>query len=507
MSTPSTPPKPKWSPGGAIRRTSTILSLGRSKTPSRASSEYEPDSSSLRSVAAAPPSPTPQSASPRTSLSMEPASEDPADTPSKSKLARMGGALRRPSSLIPRRRTMSLASPFRPKAQSTDSKVASAIRTSTDSAPQQILTAEPETLITASTDSSPRQPAVQPHAATPEPAVTPLPSAAAVVFTDEPEAIHETEIVRESTLEKSHEVADATITSGTRAEQEPIVLSSDAVPTPITSDEITAEPEAVTTSTIEPVPSSPVQLEEAEKQPASPISVVEQAIAPPSPAPEVAHEIESSPVSEVRDTVEEGLAASPSPVEEVVATVVAPEATLREVSSLNSSFEDLGSSAKLTAEEAPAVQEDAVVDEPNLLTTSVDVSAETEEEVASLTSFESSPLSPIPEAAVEKDEPVIVEPPVVTVLPVVQEQAAPPNLPLEIPAPSIESAAPSPSVTQPLLPLEVQGTSGVRQRNGSVAPANRDRHHPKGPQEYRSVLSTLLDALLGLIRRWRSGRW
>ncbi|KAG6846242.1 hypothetical protein H0H93_015103, partial [Arthromyces matolae] len=115
----SSPSKPKWSPGGAIRRTSTILSMGRSKTPSRSSSEYEEsDRASLKGTTngvaqkpttapAAPASPTPKtsksSISPKSTISMEAPSDETNGTPSKSKLARMGTALRRPSSLIPRR--------------------------------------------------------------------------------------------------------------------------------------------------------------------------------------------------------------------------------------------------------------------------------------------------------------------------------------------------------------------------------------------------------------------
>ncbi|KAG6839292.1 hypothetical protein H0H93_005709, partial [Arthromyces matolae] len=92
--------------------------MGRSKTPSRSSSEYEEsDRASLKgktngvaqkpAAAPAPASPTPKSSkssiSPKSTLSMEAPSDETNGTPSKSKLARMGTALRRPSSLIPRR--------------------------------------------------------------------------------------------------------------------------------------------------------------------------------------------------------------------------------------------------------------------------------------------------------------------------------------------------------------------------------------------------------------------
>ncbi|KAG6829814.1 hypothetical protein H0H87_010043 [Tephrocybe sp. NHM501043] len=515
MSSPSTPPKPKWSPGGAIRRTSTILSMGRSKTPSRASSEHESDSSSLKGVVAIPPSPTPKSASPRSSLDTEPSPDDPAATPSKSRLARMGGALRRPSSLIPRRRTTSMASSLR-DAEATNSKAPtpSALRSSTDPAPQPILTAEPEALITAAADPhpTPSQPATEPQPSAPLRTLTPPPvsdSAAAVGLTDEPEELVEPQIIKEVPLPTSNEVAPVTATE-TEAEQEPAISSFE--PTPIASEEIAGVPVADKTST--PLLSEPPAESEEQKQDASP--VIEQAVAPPTPevatiAPEVAESARGADAL----IAEEQLAISPSPLSpvEVASPVVAIEDAsvepLREVSSLNSSFEDLGASAKqLKEEETPAVQADVPAEEPNLLTTPVDiVSLPTEikvEESAAviIAAAEEQPLSSIPE---EKDQPAVVETPVVAA--VIEEHSVARSLPIEIPAPAIESAAPSPVATQPLLPLEVQEISSVRQRNGSVAPMNRDHHHTKRPEEYRSVLSTLLNALFGLIRRWRSGRW
>ncbi|KAG6918598.1 hypothetical protein DXG01_013009 [Tephrocybe rancida] len=571
MSSPS-PQKPKWSPGGAMRRTSTILSMGRSKTPSRASSEYESDASSSKVAPAAPPSPTPKSISPKSTLSTETSTEDPSATPSKSRLARMGGALRR-SSLIPRRRTTSMASSIR-DAESINSKTASAARPSieAESAPRPILTAEPEPLVAAAADHHPSEHAVEPQPPVPEP-ITPPPvieSAGKTGFTDEPEELHEHEVVGEQPLSTVHEVPPVAIPG---VEQEPASPppSAEPVSAPIAVEQITAEPEAEQTPvtpipTVEPVPTPPVAdpstldqdepeskqpivpetplavedpveshtppvadpstLDQEEPEPKQPIVpetplAVEAPVAPQTPeitasAPAVVDDIEPSSEPAVSDTVDEEQAAPSSPIVEFE-TSIATESTavepLHEVSSLNSSFEDLGMSAKLAEQEA-VTQQAAVLDEPSVLMTPVEVvaAAPTETKVEDIASsiippFEEAPQAfATPEVASEKDQPAVAVAPLVAVLPVVEEQSTHRSLPLKIPETSVESAAPSPAATHPLLPLEVQEAT-VRQRNGSVAPANRDRHHNKGPEEYRSVLSTLLEALLGLIRRWRRGRW
>ncbi|KAG6827568.1 hypothetical protein H0H92_011291 [Tricholoma furcatifolium] len=521
MSSPS-PQKPKWSPGGAIRRTSTILSMGR-KTPSRASSEYsESDSSSVK-PSSVPPSPTPKSSSPRTSLEEDATS----GSPSKSKLARMGGALRGPSSLIPsRRRTTSMASSLK-DAFSINSKTAQTTRSSTDPdfAPQPALTAEPEPFIPSEADPTPSEPALpeaQPPHAEPEQTAAPLVEAApATELTDEPEELVEEPLSLQSEGQPAPATLNTELNEQVFIEQTPLSAVEEEPPTPAALEKEgdkaispSIVPEAMPVPIAEPISgeSETVETEAVIKpitaEPAEPPSLVPESVTAgtvsadeaavpiqneePSPAPEpVAHD----------ETIQE-----PTPADH---DLIVPE-PLDTVASLNSSFEDLGASVEPTADAI----ENVVPVESSVVTLAGEVSSsdvKVEEDITEDASAAISSAKEEPAQAVEVVVPSVAageqtHPLATAVLPLVSEEPLPTrNLPLEIPAASVESAAPSPAVTQPLLSLsEVHDLSTTRQQNGSLAPP-RDRHQPKVPQEYRSVLRTLLDALLGLVRWWRRG--
>ncbi|KAG6900285.1 hypothetical protein C0995_003955 [Termitomyces sp. Mi166 len=610
MSSPSpSPSKPKWSPGGAMRRTSTILSMGRSKTPSRSSSVHESDPSPLKGVAAPPPKS-------KSTLSTGSPSKEPTATPSKSTLSRVGTVLRRPSSLIPRRRTTSTASSFR-DGDSTPSKTASALRSSIEVEPA----IKPAPAKSQVSESAVPEPSIPESVHISPPVIL---STKETQFTDEPEQVPRLGVIEQPPLSISHERAaptteearDEPIASSTadpapallvaepisaepkaeesslapisiaeptseqisadREVEEPSIVprsTAEPVPTALATDPATPLPEAdqptvVFTPTTEGIPVAPTpdlidsgpsthspeakkqapvstftteaipatasapefidpdpatHLPEASKQPAVFTSTTEAILAsPPSehidPAPEVVEDVNPSPGPATHDViVEEPLVVAPSsPVVETGLAASTPEhlvaEPLREVSSLNSSFEDLAVSAQPLEDEVVVIQRDAVVDEPGILLAPVhaaSVSSETKEEekvspVAVMPTTKEPPsvqsTEPILEVTKDGYQPVVVEAPVV---PVTQEPQ-PLQRSLEISTTSVESAAPSPSLTHPLLPIEVQETS-VRQSNGILGPV-RD-HHTKTPQEYRSILGKLLDDLISLIRHWRRCLW
>ncbi|KAG6885742.1 hypothetical protein C0993_010569 [Termitomyces sp. T159_Od127] len=633
MNSPS-PSKPKWTPGGAIRRTSTLLSMGRSKTPSRSSTIHESNSSPSKGVAAkgatakgaaavAPTSPAPKPVPPKSPLSTGPPSQEPTATPSKSTLARMGTALRRPSSLIPRRRTTSTASSFR-DGDSTPSKVASAIRSSSELEPatKSNPTAEPATL------QAPESTVPEPQSSVSESeqALSPVIESSKTQSADKPEEAPSRDIVEHSDLSSSRE------STTKEALDEPLELSaaivSELAPILLLAEQFNAEPEVVQPSilppvsraapvseqppaqledkksslapTLEPASGQPnAQLEETTKLSPVPISAPEPArehvdahieaqasspaplstseppseqirahleveepsmeprsasepvlaslvtdamapslvteeqstvfisekkeAVPPSPipptqsVPEVIQDVTPSASSATHDAIVEAppVVTSRLPIMEAGIAPSIPEPDhvaepLREVSSLNSSFEDLALSTQPVEDEIVVVQKDVVVDHPSVLLTPAGVASvpiETaEKEKVSPVAVVPAPQEP---SSIKSTVPILeitkeseAEAPVVPALHVTQEPRR--SLPLEIPTTSAESAAPSPAATHPLLPLEVQEFP-PRQINGPLGPV-RD-HHTKTPQEYKSMLRMLFDGLVGLIRHWRRCLW
>ncbi|KAH0581288.1 hypothetical protein H2248_012387 [Termitomyces sp. 'cryptogamus'] len=639
------PSKPKWS--GAFRRGTSILSMGRSKTPSRSSSIHESDSSPLKGVVAASTAPIPKSVSPKSTLSTGSPSKEPTVTPSKSTLARMGTVLRRSSSLIPRRRTTSTTSSFR-DVDSMPSKTTSAGRPSTESKPTP--TAEPatESKVISEPEVLEPRPSVSEFAHVP-PAVI---ESTKTQSTDRSEEIPPQGVIRRSLLSTSHEHAALTIKeacdeslASSTAELAPIAivteqisvrpkadmslaLISSAEPAEQFSSQPEAEPSSlVPISTVEPVSEQTNAQPEAEKsslapipsaepthpeaelsslaststtesvseqlnaqsspapissaEPASkqisthpeaetsslaPVSPMEQtsihpgveeshtvphSTAEPVPTPSVTDAVGPSPEAEKQPAVfiisdstqkvvegalsssgpathdaivqEPSVVSSPSPVVDTSVASLTPEYNiaepLREVSSLNSSFEDLALSSPPTEDDVVVLQKDAVVDHPSVLLMPVDIASVLSEtkgkEKASPVAFvsatkESSSIRPEPvlEVTKEGDYPVVTKAlaPAVSVFPSTQQQLEPVqrNLPLEIPTTSVESAVPSPAATHPLLLFEVQESSS-RQNNTLLGHA-RD-HHTKTPQEYRSMLRKLLDGLVDLIKHWRRCLW
>ncbi|KAG5350515.1 hypothetical protein C0989_010731 [Termitomyces sp. Mn162] len=292
------------------------------------------------------------------------------------------------------------------------------------------------------------------------------------------------------------------------------------------------ESHTVPHSTAEPVPTPSVTdavgpSPEAEKQPAVFIISTTHAV-PASIASEPTDSTQkvvedalpsSGPATHDAIVQEPSVVSSPSPVVDTSVASLTPEYNiaepLREVSSLNSSFEDLALSSPPTEDDVVVLQKDAVVDHPSVLLMPVDIASVLSEtkgkEKASPVAFvsatkESSSIRPEPvlEVTKEGDYPVVTKAlaPAVSVFPSTQQQLEPVqrNLPLEIPTTSVESAVPSPAATHPLLLFEVQESSS-RQNNTLLGHA-RD-HHTKTPQEYRSMLRKLLDGLVDLIKHWR----
>ncbi|KAG6895371.1 hypothetical protein C0992_001607 [Termitomyces sp. T32_za158] len=540
MNSPS-PSKPKWNPGGAIRRTSTLLSIGRSKTPSRSSSIRESDSSPAASkgVAAAPITPAPKPVPPKPTLSTGSPSQEPTATPSKSALARMGTALRRPSSLIPRRRTTSTASSFRDG----DSMAASAMRSSAD-------------LGSAIRSNPPAEPAApqalkstvpEPRSSVPESEHVLSPVSESPKSAGKPEETPSLEVVGHSDLSSPRAPASAK-----EALDEPLAISpSDLAPILLLGEQLSKDPE-LKAETLSPAPLSTPEL--ASEQSRTPLVVEEPSIIPssasgPVPAPLTTDAVVLSSVIEqstviistteavppspifptqsvpkIEDvllstgpTTQQAIVEAPPvvtsllPVTEVGIAPSNPNAEpLRDVSSLNSSFEDLALSTQPVEDEVVIVHKDAVMDHSSVLLTPVGATSvpieTTEKEKVSPVAVEATAEEP---PSIKSTVPILeiaketkVDTPVITALPITQEPRR--SLPLEIPTTSAESAAPSPAATHPLLPLEIQEFP-PRQNNGTLGPA-RD-HHTKTPQEYKSMLRMLFDGLIGLIKQWKRCVW